>query len=70
MVEADWRERIVSDRAVLAGKPAVRGTRPSVEFLLGLFSAGWSTDEVLTNYPQLTKDDLAAVIECGSRHNV
>lgn len=61
MTTVDWRTRIVSKREILAGKPTVRGTRLSVEFLMGLLANGWSTDQVLESYPQLTRDDLAAV---------
>ena len=57
----DWRGRIVANPGVVAGKPAVRGTRLSVEFVLGLFAAGWEKSQVLENYPQLSPDDLAAV---------
>lgn len=38
----DWRRYIHSDPNILAGKPVMRGTRISVEFLLGLFAGGWS----------------------------
>ena len=37
----EWRGEIVSDKNVLAGKPVVKGTKLSVEFLLGLFANGW-----------------------------
>jgi uncharacterized protein (DUF433 family) len=57
----EWRGTIVSDKNVLAGKPVVKGTRLSVEFLLGLFANGWKEDEVLKNYPTLKKEDLLAV---------
>lgn len=57
----EWRGTIVSDKNILAGKPVVKGTRLSVEFLLGLFASGWKEDEVLKNYPTLKKDDLLAV---------
>ena len=52
---------IVSDPHVLRGKPVVRGTRLSVDFLLGLFASGWTQQQVLENYPQLTSDALRAV---------
>ena len=52
--------RIVIDPAVLAGKPVVRGTRLSVDFLLGLLAQGWSEGEILRNYPGLTREDLLA----------
>ena len=57
----DWRGKIVSDKNVLAGKPIVKGTRLSVEFLLGLFANGWQEEEVLKNYPTLKKEDILAV---------
>lgn len=57
----NWRERITSDKDILAGKPVVKGTRLSVEFLLGLFASGWKEAEVLENYPSISKEDLQAV---------
>jgi uncharacterized protein (DUF433 family) len=55
--------RIIVDRAILAGKPIVRGTRLSVEFLLGLMAQGWPEAEILRNYPGLSRDDLLACLE-------
>lgn len=52
---------IVRDPAVLCGNPTVRGTRLSVEFLLGLFADGWTHEQVLDNYPALTPEALRAV---------
>jgi len=57
----DWREYIHSDVEVLLGKPIVKGSRLSVEFLLSLFAAGWTEKEVLDNYPTLTPQSLRAV---------
>lgn len=56
-----WQEHITTDPDVLAGKPVVRGTRLAVDFLLGLFAAGWTTDQVFASYPQLTPEALRAV---------
>ena len=55
--------RIVVDPAILVGKPVVRGTRLSVEFLIGLLGQGWSEADILRNYPGLTHDDLLACFE-------
>lgn len=49
------------DPETLAGAARVRGTRLSVDFVLGLFEQGWSEKDVLENYPELTHDMLAAV---------
>jgi len=56
----DWKKYIHADAEVLAGKPIVKGTRLSVEFLLGLLGAGWSQEQIL-NYPGLTAEALQAV---------
>jgi len=53
---------------VLGGKPVVRGTRLSVEFLLGLFAQGWTQDEVLENYPSLTPEALRAAFAYAADH--
>jgi uncharacterized protein (DUF433 family) len=52
----DWRQYIHSDPKILLGKPTVKGTRLSVEFLLGLFATGWTEQQVLENYPTLTSE--------------
>ncbi|MCA1688841.1 MAG: DUF433 domain-containing protein [Actinobacteria bacterium] len=57
----NWREHIHSDPEILAGKPVVKGTRLSVDFLLELFANGWSEDQVLKSYPNLSRDSLRAV---------
>jgi uncharacterized protein (DUF433 family) len=57
----DWREHIHSDPEILSGKPVVKGTRLSVEFLLRLFAAGWTEEQVLEGYPNLTQESLRAV---------
>ena len=59
--KVDWREYIHSDPKVLAGKPVIRGTRLAVDFILGLFAAGWTTQQVLESYPTLTAQALQAV---------
>jgi uncharacterized protein (DUF433 family) len=51
---------IVPDPQILGGKPCVRGTRLSVEFLLELTASGATQEQILTQYPQLTADGLAA----------
>jgi uncharacterized protein (DUF433 family) len=56
-------DRIVIDGAILAGKPIVRGTRLSVEFLLGLMAQDWPESEILRNYPGLVREDLLACID-------
>lgn len=56
-----WQDYIVEDEKVLVGKPAIKGTRLSVEFLVGLLAQGWTEQQVLENYPRLTKTHLQAI---------
>jgi uncharacterized protein (DUF433 family) len=51
---------IVANPDILAGKPCIRGTRLSVEFLLELAASGATQDEILAQYPQLTAEGVAA----------
>ena len=56
-----WKDYIVSDKEVLLGKPTLKGTRISVEHIIGLLAQGWSDAQILENYPRLTKESLQAV---------
>ena len=59
-------ERIVVDPKILAGKPVIRGTRLAVEFILELLAAGQSENDVLANYPGLTREDILACLSYAS----
>jgi uncharacterized protein (DUF433 family) len=54
--------RISLSPDVLAGKPVVRGTRLSVEFVIGLLADGWAEADILANYPNVTHDDVIACL--------
>ena len=58
----EWRERIVCDPKILVGKPSIRGTRISVELILGWLSAGWNIEQLLDSYPNITRDDVLAAL--------
>ncbi|RIK41894.1 MAG: hypothetical protein DCC55_10530 [Chloroflexi bacterium] len=70
----NWRTYIHADPEILRGKPLVKGTRLSVEFILRLFAAGWSEQTILENYPSLTSEALQAVFafaaECLSEESL
>jgi uncharacterized protein (DUF433 family) len=55
-------QRITLDPKVLVGKPVIRGTRLSVEFVIGLMADGWTEAEILANYPGVTREDLIACL--------
>ncbi len=57
----NWKHYIHSDPKILIGKPVVRGTRLSVEFILGLFAAGWTEQQILDSYPTLTAIALQSI---------
>ena len=56
-----WQVYIVSDQEVLLGKPIIKGTRISVEHIVGLLAQGWSEMDILNNFPRLQKESLQAV---------
>ena len=62
MVE-EWQERIVVDPKVLVGKPVIRGTRLSVEFILDLLANDWTIEQILSEYLQLERKDVIAVLK-------
>lgn len=57
----NWKEYIVSNPDVLLGKPSIKNTRLSVEFLLKLLANGWTEEQILSNYPRMSSDALKAV---------
>ncbi len=58
----DWREYIHADPEILHGKPVVKGTRLSVRFLLDRLAGGWTQEELLEEYPSLTREGLRAAL--------
>jgi uncharacterized protein (DUF433 family) len=58
----EWRDRIVSDPEILVGKPSIKGTRLSVELIIGWLANGWTFEQVLESYPRLTRDDILAAL--------
>jgi len=60
-------ERIVMDPEVLSGKPVIKGTRIPVYLILELLAAEMSVDDVLKEYPKLTREDIQAALEYASK---
>ncbi|MBX3281711.1 MAG: DUF433 domain-containing protein [Acidobacteria bacterium] len=56
-------ERIVIDPEILNGKPAIRGTRISVQSIVGYLSSGDAIEEILEHYPSLTREDVLACLK-------
>lgn len=63
----DWKKRITSNPKILLGKPVVKGTRISVDFILDLLAAGWTTKEIVEEYDHLTQLDIRACLAYASQ---
>jgi uncharacterized protein (DUF433 family) len=59
-------QRISVDPNVCFGKPCIRGTRIWVSLILDFLANGMTTEEILSEYPQLTNDDVRAAIAYGA----
>lgn len=58
-----WRDRIVKDPLILAGKPTVKGTRISVELIVDLLDGGRSEADIIRMYSHITSEDIRACRE-------
>ena len=58
----NWQDHIISDKNILLGKPTIKGTRLSVEFIIERLANGWTEQQLLDNYPRLTNESLHAVL--------
>jgi len=57
-----WEDRIELNPEILVGKPVIKGTRISVELVVGFLADGWSEDDILRNYPHVTREDILACL--------
>jgi len=60
-------ERIVLKPNVMAGKPVIKGTRLTVEYILGLLAHGATEQEILEEYHRLTREDIQACLLFATR---
>lgn len=58
----DWRDHIVSNPDILVGKPSIKGTRISVELVLGWLAQGWTHEMLLESYSHITREDILACL--------
>ncbi len=54
---------IITDPGILAGKPVIAGTRISVQLILEKLRDGWTIDDLLDDYPQLTREQIGAALD-------
>jgi len=60
-------DRIEINPKIMVGKPVIKGTRIPVELILKMLSQGIATEEILGEYPQLTKEDIQAALAYGAK---
>lgn len=58
----NWQERIVMDPEIRGGKPIVRGTRITVYDVLEYLAGGMSEDQILSDFPDLSREDIRACL--------
>jgi uncharacterized protein (DUF433 family) len=58
----NFLDRITIDPTVRFGKPCVRGTRITVGDILGYLAGGMSEEQLLAEFPQLSRDDIRACL--------
>ena len=61
-----WNDRIVLNPDILLGKPAIKGSRLAVEFIIDLLAQGWTEADILRNYPVMTRQDIQACLAYAS----
>ena len=67
--EMNWQNHITADPGVMVGKPVIRGTRLTVDFILGLLAQGWPEDEITRNYGITAEQVRACVAYAQERLN-
>lgn len=60
---AGWKDHIVSDPEILRGKPRLKGTRIPAGLVLGCLAAGKTADDIVAEFPNLTRDQIAACLD-------
>ncbi len=62
MTDQELLNRITINSKVMVGKPVIRGTRLTVEFILNLLAHGATMDEIIKEYQGLNMEDIRACI--------
>jgi uncharacterized protein (DUF433 family) len=60
-------DRIATDPEVFGGRPCIRGLRIRVKDVLAMLAGGASRDDILSDYPYLEDDDIAAALEYAAQ---
>jgi uncharacterized protein (DUF433 family) len=66
-MESKLSDRITIDPNICHGKPSIRGLRYPVESMLELLASGMSIEEILSDYPDLEREDILACLDYASK---
>jgi len=67
MKDEQLLERVTMNPKVMVGKPVIRGTRLTVEYVLNLLAHGATTEEIINEYAGLTREDIQACVLFATR---
>lgn len=67
MIDQHLLERITTNPKIMVGKPVIRGTRLTVEYILNLLAHGMTENEILAEYEGLKQQDIRACLLFASR---
>lgn len=59
--------QIIINPKILSGKPIFEGTRIPVDSILEFIAQGYNFNQILKEYPSLTKDDLSAAVKFAAK---
>ena len=62
-----WQNHIEQKPGVMLGKPVIKGTRITVEFILERLGAGWTEEQLLHSHPHLKADDIRAALTFAAK---
>ena len=62
-MQIDWKNHVVSTPDVIRGKPRIKGTRIPVSLILGYLAMGNTSEEIIREFPDLTKEQIAACLD-------
>jgi uncharacterized protein (DUF433 family) len=67
MASENLLERITINSKVMVGKPVIRGTRLTVEYILGILAHGVIVEDIIVEYEGLTREDIQACLLFASK---
>lgn len=65
----DYRKVITVEPGKRSGQPCIRGQRITIGDILGWLASGMSYEEILSDYPTLTREDILAALAYAADEN-